>query len=132
MANQGVAPGSEAYDNASRDFGDQRDRDYTSAALAGRGQAEQEALAQRNQPLSEYNAVSYGQSPQVNAAPVDVAGITQQGYQNSLVPWQAQTQYNQALMGGLFGMGGSVLGGAGNIAGRGGFGNPFGVPIRSS
>jgi hypothetical protein len=111
LANQGIGVGSEAYTNSMRDFADQRDRAYTSAALAGRSQAEQEALAQRNQPISEYNAVSYGQTPQVNVAPTDVAGITQQGYQNSLVPWQAQTQYNQALMGGLFGLGGAALGG---------------------
>jgi hypothetical protein len=106
--------------------------------LAGRSQAEQEALTQRNQPLSEFSSITQGtqpnfvNTPNVQAAPVDVAGITQQGYQNSLVPWQAQTQYNQALMGGLFGLGGAALGGFGSVAGRGGFGNPFGVPIRSA
>lgn len=120
--NRGIAPGSEAYSNMSRDFNDARDRSYTSAALAGRGQATQEALTQRNQPLNEIAALLSGSqvqqpnfvgTPQTSVAPTDVAGITQAGYQNSLVPWQAQQNQNNAMLGGLFGLGGAALGGWG-------------------
>ncbi len=120
--NRGIMPGSEAYTNNMRDFNDQRDRAYSSAQLAGRGQAAQEALTQRNQPLNEISALmsgsqvqqpSFANTPNTGVAPTDVAGITQNAYQNSLVPWQSQNQYNQALMGGLFGLGGAGLGGFG-------------------
>lgn len=122
LMNRGLDPQSEAYANAMRDFSDQRDRSYTSAQLAGRGEAAQEALTQRNQPINEITALlggsqvqqpNFANTPNTSVAPTDVAGITQAGYQNSLVPWQAQNQYNQALMGGLFGMGGAALGGWG-------------------
>lgn len=117
LLNQGYAQGSEGYNNNMRDFNDSRDRAYSSAQLAGRGQAEQEALTNRNQPLNEISALVSGSqvsqpnftnTPNASVAPTDVAGITQAGYQNSLVPWQAKNQYNQALMGGLFGLGGSA------------------------
>lgn len=117
LMNRGLDPQSEAFKNAMRDFSDQRDRSYTSAALAGRGQATQEALTQRNQPLNEIAALLSGSQvsqpnfvngPNTNVANTDVAGITQAGYQNSLVPWQAQNQYNNQLMGGLFGLGGAA------------------------
>ncbi len=119
LLNQGYAQGSEGYNNNFRDFSDSRDRAYSSAALAGRSQAEQEALTQRNQPLNEIAALmsgsqvsqpNFANTAQTNVAPTDVAGITQAGYQNSLVPWQANNQYNNALMGGLFGLGGAAAG----------------------
>lgn len=118
LMNRGLDPQSEAYGNAMRDFSDQRDRSYTSAALAGRGQATQEALTQRNQPLNEIAALLSGSQvsqpnfvngPNTSVNGTDVAGITQAGYQNSLVPWQSENQYNQALMGGLFGLAGNGM-----------------------
>ncbi len=121
-ANRGIVPGMEAYSNLYRDFNDARDRAYTSASLAGRGQAMTEALTNRNQPINEISALLSGSqvsqpnfvnTPQTSVNPTDVAGITQSGYENSLVPWQANNQYNQALMGGLFGLGGAALGGWG-------------------
>ncbi len=117
LLNQGFAQGSEGYNNNMRDFNDSRDRAYSSASLAGRSQAEQEALTQRNQPLNEIAALMSGSqvsqpdfvnTPNTSVQPTDVAGITQAGYQNSLVPWQANNQYNNALMGGLFGLGGAA------------------------
>ena len=120
--NRGIVPGMEAYSNMNRDFSDSRDRAYTQAALAGRGQAATEALTNRNQPLNEITALltgsqvtqpSFVNTPTATVAPTDVAGITQSAYQNSLVPYNAENSYNNALMGGLFGMGGSALGGWG-------------------
>ena len=47
-----------------------------------------------------------------------MAGIYQQGYENSLLPWKQQVAEKQALMGGLFSLGGAALGGWA----KGGFG----------
>lgn len=129
LVQRGFTPGTEAYDRAMLGVTQGENDAYNQLLLSGRGQAVQEALTQRNQPINEITALmSGGQvsqpnftgTPQSAVAPTDVAGITQQGYQNSLVPWQAQNSYNQALMGGLFSLGGAALGGWG----RGGFQMP--------
>jgi hypothetical protein len=135
LLNQGFAQNSENWNENMRGFNDERDRAYLTAALAGRGQATTEALTQRNQPLNEISALlsnsqvsqpNFVNTPQTNVAPVDVAGIQQAGYQNSLVPWQAQNERNNAMIGGIAGIAGSALGGWG----RGGFsgaGKLFGI-----
>lgn len=113
LADQGIKIGSTAYDRAMMQL-DQGENDArNSLLLSGRNQAVQEALLQRNQPINEIIGLSSGtqiQSPQFASTPqtglagTDVAGITQQGYNNQL------TQYNQqqANLGGLFGTLGTV------------------------
>lgn len=73
----------------------------------------------RSRPINEIAALMSGtqvQTPnfamaQPYAMPTtDIAGITQQGYQNQLGAWNAEQQRNQAMMGGLFGLGGAALG----------------------
>lgn len=131
MANQGVQAGSEAYDNASRDFGMQRDNAYNSAALAGRAQASTEALAQRNQPLNEISALlsnsqvqqpSFTNTPQSQVANTDVAGITNSAFQNNFANYNAQMQQQNAIYGAIGGAAGTALGGWG----MGGFKMPGG------
>lgn len=129
LANQGVQQGSEAYTNALRDFGMQRDNAYNSALLAGRGQASTEALAQRNQPLNEISALlsnsqvqqpNFTNTPQPNVAPTDYLGAV--NMQQSAL----NNQYNQkigqqnAMWGALGSLGGTALGGWG----QGGFKMP--------
>jgi hypothetical protein len=46
-------------------------------------------------------------------ANTDVAGITQQGYENALLPWKQENANKSAMMGGLFSLGGAALGGWG-------------------
>lgn len=122
LMNRGIMPGTEQYQREQDAFGRQKNDAYDQLALTGRGQAVTEALTQRNQPINEITALmsggqvsmpKFGSTPQTSVANTDVAGITQQGYQNSLLPWQAKNSYNSALMGGLFGMGGAALGGWG-------------------
>ena len=120
LANQGITPGSEAYTNASRDFGMNRDNAYNSALLASRGQAVQEALANRNQPLNDITALMSGSqvqspnfvgTPQTQVAPTDVIGA------NRLSSDVAQNNYNQqigqnnAMYGAIGSMAGTALGG---------------------
>lgn len=90
---------------------------------AARTQGMQEAFAQRNQPLNEISALLSGAqvqapglmasaAPQTGVGGVDVAGLVNQNYQQQLAAHQSQ-------MGGLFGLGGSILGAAGAAGGFG-------------
>ena len=127
LYNQGVQPGTEAWDRAMRADTQGQNDAYNSLLLSGRGQAASELMAERNQPINEITALmssgqvnqpTFGQTPQASVANTDVAGITQQGYDNSLIPWKQKNAENAALMGGLFSLGGAALGGWG----RSGFG----------
>lgn len=129
LRNQGVLQGSEAYTNALRDFGMQRDNGYNSAMLASRGQAGTEALAQRNQPLNEIGALlsnsqvqqpNFTNTPQTQVAPTDYLGAV--NMQQSALNNQYNTQVgsNNAMWGALGSMAGSALGGWGS----GGFKKP--------
>lgn len=129
LANQGVQQGSEAYTNAQRDFGMQRDNSYNSALLASRGQAATEALAQRNQPLNEITALmsnsqvqqpNFTGTPQSQVANTDVAGITNNAFQNNFANYNAQMQQKNAMYGALGSAAGTALGGWG----MGGFKKP--------
>lgn len=122
LMNRGVMPGSEGYQREQDAMYRGRNDAYDELMLRGRGQSVQEALTERNQPINEISALlsgsqvsmpQFGSTPQTGVNPTDVAGITQSAYENSLVPWQANNSYNQALMGGLFGLGGAALGGWG-------------------
>jgi hypothetical protein len=88
---------------------------YQNAGLQNSANQEgiQNIFALRNQPLNEYNALMTGAQvqqpnfvsvPGVNQAGTDVAGITNQGYQNQL----AAFQQNQAGINNLFSLGGSL------------------------
>lgn len=120
LANQGITPGSQAYTNAMRDFGMQRDNSYNSMLLADRGQAAQEALTQRNQPLNEISALMSGSqvqqpnfvnTPNTGIAPTDLIGAVNSSYQGQLAGYNANLQNQSAMMGGLFGLAAAPLGG---------------------
>ncbi len=122
LANQGIPQGSEAFTNAQRDFGMQRDNAYLSALLGTRGQAASEAQAERNQPLNEITALMSGsqvsmpnwsQTPQASIGAVDIGGLTNTSWNQGFQNYGAQNAQDQALMGGLFGLAGAgVTGGA--------------------
>jgi hypothetical protein len=123
LYNQGVMPGTEAYDRAMRADTEGQNDAYNQLLLTGRGMANTELTAERNQPINEITALmsggqvnqpQFGNTPQTSVANTDVAGITQQGYENSLIPWKQKNSQNQALMSGLFSLGGAALGGWGS------------------
>lgn len=127
LYNQGVMPGTEAYDRAMRADTQGQNDAYNQLLLGGRAQAATELTAERNQPINEITALmsggqvnqpNFGQTPQAGVANTDIAGITQQGYENALIPWKQKNAQQQAMMGGLFSLGGAALGGWA----RGGFG----------
>lgn len=131
LANQGIGLGSAAYTNALRDFGMQRDNSYNAALLASRGQAAQEALTQRNQPLNEITALMSGSqvqqpnfvgTPQTSVAPTDYMGAVNTAYQGALNNYNQQVGQQNAMWGALGSLGGSALG----AWGQGGFKKPWG------
>jgi hypothetical protein len=117
LANKGIFQGSAAYTNALRDFDANQNDAWNRLTTDARGQVIGEMVQARNQPLTE-TAALLGQSPilwpnqnfvdtpQVNVAPVDAAGITNQGYQNQLARAQLQEQSRQANLNALLSLGG--------------------------
>ncbi len=84
----------------------------------------QVALQEQNQPINEISALlsgsqistpSFATTPQTTIPTTDYAGITNQGYQNQLAAYNASQANSNATMGGLFGLGGSVITGAATI-----------------
>lgn len=131
LYNQGVMPGTEAYRRAMLEDTQGQNDAYNQLLLGGRAQSVQELLAERNQPINEITALmsggqvsqpQFGSTPQTSVANTDVAGITQQGYENSLLPWKQDNANRTAMMSGLFSLGSAALGGWG----RGGFKMPGG------
>jgi hypothetical protein len=100
-------------------FGNSAMMDQYNAGLAGRTQNMQEAFALDNQPINKAMALASGTqvaNPQFQPINVpripttDNAGIIQNYDQQNFQRWQAEEQGNQRMLGGLMGMGSSVLG----------------------
>lgn len=119
LANQGVKLGSAAYTNAMNDFSTARASAYDNLYGNQRQNAISTILAQRNQPLNEISALLGGsqvQTPTFGAGTnqgsiptVDYAGLVNQNYQNQVAAYNQQQAQKQSLLGGLFGLGGSLL-----------------------
>lgn len=123
LANKGIREGSAAWDAEMSRLTNANTDQLNQLALTGRSQAFGEALAQRNQPLNEITALLSGSqvsnpaqmsgaTPQTSVGGVDYTGLVNQQYQSEVANYQNQ-------MGGLFGMGSSLLGAAGNAGGFG-------------
>jgi hypothetical protein len=138
LANQGIAQGSAAYNNALNSFGQQRNDAVTQAGLQGitlgmqqqgqtfgqssskRGQQLQEAAYLRGLPLNELNALRNGTQVQMPEFPgyaqqattggADILGATQAGYQGALGAANAQNAASQQAGSGLGGLAGAGLG----------------------
>jgi hypothetical protein len=88
------------------------------AAEAARNQWLQEQYANRNQPINEISALMSGSqvsqpnfvnAPSTQIPTTDIAGITQQGFQNQMGLYNTQMQQSNALLGGVLGLGAGVL-----------------------
>ena len=153
LINQGLRPGTEAYDNAIQLLGQQENDARTQAALTGinldtsanaqgynqalqgaqfGNTAQQQALAQaiqgRQMPLNEISALMSGsqiQNPQFqaysgsNIAAAPIYGATQAQGQAAQNTYNQQVAQQNANTAGMFSLGGSVLGAAGNAGGFG-------------
>jgi len=116
MANRGVMPGSAAYDSAYRDFSASKDAAYRDMFLNAYNTTNNAAMQQYNTPL---NALASLRSGSQIAQPVQSLGLTTtpqgtvqpanyQGAQQSA--YAANSANNNSFMGGLFGLGGTLLG----------------------
>lgn len=123
---KGIRPGSEQYFNANRDFSDQRQRGYDQAYLDTYKTGAGLAKTERDQPINEITALMSGSqvsnptfqgTPTPGVAPTDFIGAQQQALNQSNVGFNAQVQQNQALMSGLFGLGGAGIKAAGMMYG---------------
>jgi hypothetical protein len=107
LYNQGVQPGTEAYDRAMEAEMERSNDAYNQLFLTGRQQGVSELFAQRNQPLNEMNALlsmaqvqqpnqpGLPQAPTIN--PADLAGYTYQNYQGALTQQQMAAQERAAM-----------------------------------
>jgi hypothetical protein len=119
LINQGIAPGSEAYNREMNTFNQAKNDARTQAILSGqqynlaaRNQGINEYNAIRNAPLNEYNAFTSGaqvQNPTFTSggnsgiSPTDISGITN-AYNN------ARQASSNNTMNSLFGLGGQLGG----------------------
>lgn len=127
LANQGIMPGSEAYNTAKQQFSDQRQRGYDQSYLESYNTGQQAALTDRNQPINEISALLSGSqvsmpnftgTPTPGVAPTDVIGATGQSLAQRNVGYQGQLATNMGINSGLFGLGSAALGGLGKAAGN--------------
>ena len=123
MANQGLAPGSEAWNNEFRNFNQSKNDAYQQAALQGisigsqaRNQQLQEALALRQQPLNELNALRGGMQlnmPQFQGFSgvqgPNLTGAASNTYNGQMQQYNANTASNNNTMNGLFGLGADAI-----------------------
>lgn len=123
LANQGIGVGSEAAANEFRNFNQGKNDAYTNARLAAINTAPQTlqmASALRSQPLNELNALRTGsqvQNPTFSSVPqqaltqgANYLGAADMGYNAALDATNASNAGDNALMGGLFSLGGAALG----------------------
>lgn len=112
LASKGIREGSAAWDAEMGRLGQSKTDAYNQLMLQGRGQAFNEALTTRNQPINELNALlsssqvqqpSFQATPQTGVGGVDYTGLVNQQY-------QAKLQNSQNMMGGLFGLASAGLG----------------------
>lgn len=128
LYNKGLTPGSDGYDTAMRNFNQQKSDAYNNMYLQGHNTAVNDITQQYNSPINTLSALQSGSqvsqpgvgqtasTAQTGIQPANYAGLVQQNYQNQL-------QSQNASMGGLFGLGGTLGGGLLQAAGKaGGFG----------
>jgi hypothetical protein len=119
LINQGIRQGSDAWNTEMDDFGQRKNDAMNQLLLSGRGQAIQEQLTERNQPLNEITALMSGSQvsqpnfvngPQTSVAGTDYAGAVQNNYNAQMANYQQRLAQKNAMMGGLFGLAGKAPG----------------------
>lgn len=117
LANSGIQQGSAAWDAEMGRLDQAKNDARNQLLLSGRGQAVQEILTERNQPLNEIAALMSGSqvsmpsfinTPQTQVAGTDYSGIVQSNYAQQVAAANQKAQSQNAMMGGLFGLAGSA------------------------
>jgi hypothetical protein len=120
LAAEGFQRGSEGYDRALKQDTEGQNDAYTQMILQGHDQAMRDLLTERQQPLSELAAIrglsgaqmpNFINTPQEQMQPANYAGVVSNNYNNAMQLYGQKMGQNNAMMGGLSGLGGNVLGG---------------------
>jgi len=133
MANQGIVPGTQAYDNASRTFNQQQNDLLTSAQVQGIGvgqTANQQAFNQQlqtyNNPLQQLGAFQSATTPgyvnpaqQAAVSGPDILGATATSNAAALAQQNANIARTTNMQNGLYGLGSAAITGAGGLGGLG-------------
>jgi hypothetical protein len=125
LRQQGLMPGTQAYDMAMRGIGEAENDAFNQLLLQGRGQAINEILTERASPLNEAAALLTGQqvqapsfvnTPQTNISPTDYmqAEAMRQASLNNA--FNARNQSYNTQLSGMYGLGSAALGGIGRYA----------------
>jgi hypothetical protein len=122
LANQGIAPGTEAYNNAKRLLAQNQNDQLTSAIVGGMNTGLTANQQQYNQNLQNYqlpmNVASNLKSlstpnyvnpaQQATTAGADILGATNAQYQNQLAAYNASQANQTNQLNGLLGLGGTL------------------------
>lgn len=121
LANQGIQPGSAAWNAEMKSFSEGKNDAYNQLLLTGRQLANTEIQAERNAPINEITALlsgsqvsapNYTSTPTTGVAGTDYAGMVSNNYGQQMQAYNNKVQSNNAAMGGMFGLAGT-LGAAG-------------------
>jgi len=120
LLNSGLDPSSEAYRNRMRDLTENQSAANNTLAAQLQGQMFNQGLAGRQQQLNELTpglqfgmgamSPNYANVPQVNVGNVDIAGLANASKGQEWQNYNAQMQQKNAMLGGLAGIGGTLLG----------------------
>lgn len=116
LLQRGLRPGTAQYDAEMTRVSNGQTDQLNQLALNGRSQAFNEAAYTRSSPINEVTSLlgnsqvtqpgqTFTSTPQSQVGGVDYSGLVSQNYQN-------QVSQNNAQMGGMFGLGGALAGGA--------------------
>lgn len=120
LINKGLRPGTEAFEREMGRVGQQENDARNQLILGGHGQAVQEALTSRNQPINEITALLSGSqvsqpnftsTPTPGVAPTDYIGAVGQSLGQQNVQYNADMTNRMGMMNGMFGLGKTALGG---------------------
>lgn len=121
LINSGIRPGSDAWNTEMTRLSQNKNDALDQLVLSGHSTAVNDILTERNQPINEISALMSGSqvgqpnftsTPQTQVAGTDYAGMVQNNYNAQNDQYKTQLAQQNAMMGGLFGLAGT-LGGAG-------------------
>jgi hypothetical protein len=137
LTNQGLDPSSEAYRNRMMDVSEQQSNAQNTLAAQLQGQMFNQGLQGRQQSMNELNpgmqfanqalSPGYVNAPNVNVGNVDVGGLAAANQAGQWQSYNTQMAQKNAMLGGLAGIGGSLL--MAPITGGGSLGGMIGSKI---
>lgn len=117
LINSGIRPGSAAFTTEMTRLGQNQNDALDNLILSGHQTAVNDILTERNQPLNEITALmsgsqvaqpNYTNTPQTQVAGTDYAGMVANNYNAQTQQYNAKLQANNAALGGMFGLGGTL------------------------